>query len=242
MAAFFHSLQIAIDVATHEKTLVTIGTTPNYPNVQFGYIKKGSPIEGQESVFRVEEFREKPDLKTAKAFVSSGRYLWNTGLYVWEVNTLLGLFKQNAPDMYQDLVTLRAEYGGKEYNRVLHDWYSHVKREAFDKAISEKADKIHVVEAHYQWNDIGNWKTVYDLSEKDENGNVILSADHSHLITLDAHNCLVMPKQKTVSLLGVSDLIVVQTRDTLLICHKDHVHNVKFASREAEKQTHENTQ
>jgi len=163
--------------------------------------------------------------------IAAKKYVWNTGVYIWKAETLLRVFKNTALDIYKGLVDLRTKINDKSYEAGLEQWYDKVRRESFDRAISEKTKKLLVLVSDYNWKDVGNWKTVYNLAKKDKNGHALIKDKGSRIISIDARNCLIIPNQKVISLIGVQDLIVVQTKNELLICNKNQAHRVKDAAR-----------
>lgn len=231
--SYIAAMKRGIRIAKKEKNLVTIGTKPTYPSNAFGYIKKGKKI-GRSSSYHVDAFVEKPSEERALQFLDEGTYLWNTGLYIWDVHVLLSLYKSKAPQLYKGLVYLRTKMDEPAFSTELSSWYSSLpSMQSFEKVISEHTHDTIVVEAKYAWHDIGNWKTIYELAQKDKKGNAVIFPQDTQLININSHNCLVLAGQKLVSLVGVHDLIVVQTKKELLICHKDEAHNVKLAAKAA---------
>ncbi len=126
---------------------------------------------------------------------------------------------------------LRTKINDKSYEAGLEQWYDKVRRESFDRAISEETKKLLVLVSDYNWKDVGNWKTVYNLAKKDKNGHALIEGENSRIISINAGNCLIIPKQKVISLIGVQDLIVVQTKNELLICDINQSHKVKKAAK-----------
>lgn len=218
----------ALNAVNDNDQLVIIGTKPKYANTGFGYIKKGKETSNAK-VCHADGFIEKPELSVAKQLVSSGDWLWNTGIKVWRISTLLGAIKSAAPDMYKMMLDLRTEIGGKSYWQRLHEWYEQLQSVSFETVIATKLSQLFVLEADYYWEDIGDWQTVYRISPKDDAGNVVRQSPTEGIVRLvDTKNSLIMSTtgQKVV-LLDVDDLIVVQTKDVLLICKKEVTPRVK---------------
>lgn len=225
---YVRAMKKGIRVAREKQRLLTVGTAPTYPSPDFGYIRLGKRIGGD--LYQVKKFVEKPSQVKAQTMIKTGKYVWNTGVYVWKAESLLRIFKQTAPDIYQGLIDLRAEFFGEKYEKMLHAWYDRVRKQSFDKAISEKIKNLVVLVADYNWKDVGNWRTVYELANKDANGHTIIGKKRTRIISVDSKNCLIISGQKTVSLVGVKDLIVVQTRNELLVARQDQAHKVKKAA------------
>lgn len=214
-------------IAPHYDALITIGTKPTEPNTQFGYIKLGKK-QKEKHLYRVASFVEKPDEKTAIQYLKSKEYFWNTGLYAWHSGSLLEAIKQVAPTYYHDLIKLKIVIGSKHYQQAIKNWFKKVTHQSFDKAISEKLETMYVYVGGYTWEDVGNWQTVYKLAEKDKQKNVVLEKEEKQKIDfLNTSDSMVLSPAKHVALIGVKDLYVIQTEDALLICHKDHVADVK---------------
>lgn len=227
---FVKVMQAATETAAKSPYLVTVGITPNYPTSAFGYIKVGSEIKKLDrslSLFKVESFTEKPNLATAIAYISTGRYFWNANMYVWKASTLQAAFEKHKPDLYkltQDLPNMKPA----EFHKSLAAKYKKAESISIDYAISEKADNLVLIPGDFGWNDIGEWKVVYDLGKKDLAGNVIVGdQDNTHTLTIQAQNNLIHDNGRLIALLGVDDLIVVDTDEILLICPKTRSQDVK---------------
>lgn len=221
-AAFESVMHTAISVAAKPDYLVSIGITPTYPSTAFGYIQIGSEIEnlpGKHKVFAVKNFTEKPDAATARAFIATGRYFWNANMYVWSSENVIKAFAQYAPEILAFTQPLRSATPAA-FNDLLPTVYQHAEAISIDYAISEKADNLVLIPADLGWNDIGEWKVVHELGEKDANGNVLVS-DHTSQTTppllLDSGGNLVHSNGKLIALLGVNDMIVVDTEDIVFI-------------------------
>lgn len=223
---FVQMIRRAMRLAAKHDEPIAIGTAPKYGDTQLGYIEVGASAQAGQPLYWAESFYEKPDKKTAESFIKSGRYVWNTGVKIWHAASLLRAIKDTEPEIYQELVMLRGEHGGKNYHSKLMDWFASVKPESFENAVSEKLDKLLVYVADYEWRDIGNWSTFYDIAAKDQNGNVVLPNNASVKIA-DSRGCLVVPHQKNVVVFGVSDIVIVQSEDTLLVCDRKTAANLK---------------
>src|SRR5204863_4855143 len=222
--AFQESLALAADAAEETGELVTIGIKPTWACPGYGYIEQGTPVrlrKRSDAVHRVLRFREKPNLDLAESFLRKGNFRWNAGMFVWSVPTVLREFNRQAPELADFISQLRAP---KNFEKALRERFSKLPRISFDYAIMEKADRVLVVEASFDWDDIGSWRAVANYFEKDNQGN----AANCAITALDSsHNIIFEEEGTTIALLGVHDLIVVRTRDALLICHRHEAEKIK---------------
>ncbi len=224
--AFQETLALAADAAEETSGLVTIGIKPSWACPGFGYIEQGKPVRLRkrpdiDSIHRVLRFREKPNLDLAESFLRKGNFRWNAGMFVWSVPTVLREFNRHAPELADFISQVRAP---ENFENALRERFSKLPRISFDYAIMEKADRVLVVEASFDWDDIGSWRAVANYFEKDKYGN----AANRSITALDSSNNIVFEEDgTTVALLGVHDLIVVRTPDALLICHRHEAERIK---------------
>ena len=217
---------MAADAAEETGELVTIGIKPTWACPGYGYIEHGKPVHlrkhpDNDAVHRVMRFREKPNLDLAESFLRKGNFRWNAGMFVWSVPTVLREFNRHAPDLADFISQLRAP---RNFEKALRERFSKLPRISFDYAIMETAEQVLVVEASFDWNDIGGWRALADYFEKDKQGN----AANCAVTALDSsHNIVFQEDGRTIALLGVHDLIVVQTKDALLICHRHEAEKIK---------------
>jgi mannose-1-phosphate guanylyltransferase len=225
-AAFQETLALAVDAAEETGELVTIGIKPTWACPGFGYIEHGEPVHLQKSddknvIHRVVRFREKPNPDLAESFLRKGNFRWNAGMFVWSVPTVLREFNRRAPELADFISQLRAQ--GK-FEKALRERFSKLPRISFDYAIMEKADRVLVVEASFDWDDIGSWRAVANYFEKDEQGN----AANCAVTAVDSTNNVIFDEDgTTIALLGVHNLIVVRTGDAILICHRHQAEKMK---------------
>jgi mannose-1-phosphate guanylyltransferase len=227
---FVHVMNAALEVAADKKHLITIGITPTRPDTAFGYIKVGDQIKklaGGLSLFNVASFTEKPNEATARAFLSTGKYFWNANMYVWSVSALEEAFAEYMPEMYS-LAKGLGSMSAEQFHAALADIYSKAQSISIDYAISEKANNLVLIPGDFGWNDVGDWKVVYDLGKKDISGNVVVS-DHDEIpaIAINAKNNLIHVDGRMIGVIGVSDMIIVDTPEMLLIVPKDRSQDVK---------------
>jgi mannose-1-phosphate guanylyltransferase len=209
-----------------EGHVVTIGIQPVTPETGYGYIEMGDlhrKVSGHK-VRKVLRFVEKPDRETAEKYLAAGKYLWNSGMFVWSIPTILESFEKHLPDTYARLMRIAEALDTQYEDEIVDLEYQQMQRISVDFGIMEKLDNILVIPGDFGWNDIGSWATVSDISAKDDNGNAVKAAH----IALDTRNCLIFgADRKLVATIGVEDLIVVDTDDALLICRKDRAQDVK---------------
>ena len=221
IGGFARSFVAAAKVSMANNQITLIGIEPTFPSTAFGYIERDGAISESKGIFNVESFKEKPDYKTAKKYVASGHYLWNCGYFVGSVNTFLGEMKLSAPNLEDDFNTLAsiAKVGSAEYN----DAYLAFDNQVIDIALIEKAKSLAVVAANFDWMDIGSFKDLHDVVPQDESGNYF-SGDNIHAI--DVENVYVRNEEdgKPVAVIGLNNIVVVNTPDGILISRKDVSH------------------
>lgn len=209
-----------------EGHVVTIGIKPTGYETGYGYIELDKPfrtVDGLDVQY-ARRFAEKPDLETAKEYVQSGRYLWNSGMFVWSIPTILALFEKHLPEVYEHLLHIRDAIGTKSEHKVCLHEYEAMQRISVDYGIMEKLGEILVIPGDFGWNDVGSWTTVHDLATSDECGNTVKG---THL-GIDTKNSLIMGQEgKVIATIGVEDLIVVDTEGALLIARRDRAQDVK---------------
>ena len=227
---FVRVMTAAASVAATDHKLVTVGITPTFAHPGLGYIRIGDDLRklGQGlSLFKVDSFTEKPNLATARAFISTGRYFWNANMYVWSAADLQAAFAQYMPAMFA-LTQKLAKLNSEQFHAELAAIYSKAESISIDYAISEKADNLVLIPGDFGWNDVGDWKVVYDLSKKDLAGNVIVGdKENIKTLAINSQNNFIHADGRLIALVGVSDMIVVDTDEILMICPKDRSQDVK---------------
>lgn len=214
----------AIVTAETEDKLVTIGLKPTFPSTGFGYIKYDSEAAG--SVKPVIEFREKPDEETAKAYVESGEYAWNSGMFIWKASLILDKLKEYTPDIYQDLKVIGDAMNTASEQEVLHKIYPNIRKISIDYAVMEpsaaKGDVL-VIPGDCGWNDVGSWDMMDILHEPDESGNVCLG----DVTTIGVKDSVIFSSGRIVTALDVENIVIVETADAVMVCRKDKAQDVK---------------
>jgi len=218
------ALGAAAQVA-EEGRLVTLGIEPNRPATGYGYIERGerlARISGLD-VYRVEKFTEKPDLSTAQAFMESGRYYWNSGMFIWKVSAILREFEKLMPRLYAQLMEIDAALGTAEERAVLELVWPQVKKETIDYGIMERAEDVAVIPVDIGWSDVGDWTALSDLLPADAEGNVVVGQH----VGLDTRGCLIHGSCHLVTTIGLEDMLVVDTEDALLVCPRERAQEVR---------------
>lgn len=207
--------------------IATLGISPSYPATGFGYIRQGELIRSIEGYdcFVALGFTEKPNAVTATSFLASGEYTWNSGMFIWKAAQALDEFKRQQPKMYEQFLALSPTVDTPDYEHKLEEIWENVEKISLDYAVMEGAEKMAVIPADFGWNDVGSWSSMYDVLKLDKAGNGIKGSQPERVL-LDTKNTLVY-SDKLVVTIGVEDLIVIETEDSLLICHKDRTQDVK---------------
>lgn len=222
---FLDTLKTAINVAKEGENLVTIGITPTYPETGYGYINFGQSnfSEKFSNVYEVEKFVEKPNIEKAKEYLESGNYIWNSGMFVWKASTILENFKQLIPEIYQGLLDIKNVIGEKIFEDVLNDKFSKFKSESIDYGIMEKASNIYTIPGTFGWDDVGSWLALERISKTNEYGNAVTG----NVITIESRNSIISGTDKLIATVGIEDMIIVDTKDAILICSKECSQDVK---------------
>ena len=219
---FLKTLRNACEVAEMNSNLVTIGITPDYPETGYGYICYDENVSvGQ--AYKVAQFVEKPDLETAKSYLESGQYLWNSGMFIWKLSSILDKMEHLMPEMYQGLVTIKDAIGSEQEHSVLAGEFAKMRSISIDYGILEHADDIYTVPGSFGWDDVGSWLAMERINPTNEYGNVL----SGNLITINTKNCIVQGGEKLIAMVGLEDLIVVDTQDAILICQKGNAEDIK---------------
>ena len=227
---FYLLLRVAVDVAEKEY-LVTLGITPTYPATVYGYIQRGEPLPEKFAypAYRVLKFEEKPNEPQAREMLASDDHSWNSGMFVWRVDTILDEFARQMPDLSAVLTQIETAWGTDQQDSILTGLWSGLRNETVDYGIMEHADRVAVLPAGgLEWSDIGNWNSLFDVLLPDEHGNIVFGGHHQ---AYDTTNSLVYGNSdgRLVVTIGVDNLVIVDTSKALLICRKDQSSKVKQA-------------
>jgi mannose-1-phosphate guanylyltransferase len=225
---FQKMLTSAFDLAK-TGVLVTLGIQPSFPATGYGYIENGEVIgvfHGQKA-FHVNAYIEKPSETRATEFLRDGRYSWNSGMFIWKVDVILNEFKKHMPDLYGTISKLDKYLGIDHSNPAFVEQWSLIKPETIDYGIMEKSDRAAVLPAEdLGWDDVGSWDSLFDVLTPDKQGNIVLNAKH---ISMETHDSLVYSStdSKLIVTLGMTNMIVIDTPDAILICPRGESQKVK---------------
>ncbi len=226
VTSFQNVLKLGIDKAQEQGALVTIGIEPTYPATGYGYIqydREQHTSEADSGAWFVKTFAEKPNEATAERFIDSEDFLWNSGMFIWRVDSILAAIEKHIPDVWDAFSSTVSAMGTENEVRAVMRAYQSCPSISIDYGVMERAEKVYVVPGNFDWNDVGDWKAVYDLSEKGRHGNAI----SGNAVVHDSGRCLVQAGEKLIALVGVHDLVVVDTDDAVLVCHRDASQQVK---------------
>jgi mannose-1-phosphate guanylyltransferase len=224
---FINVIETAAKVAAQENGLVTIGIKPSSIQTGFGYIEKGNSFKyiADAEIFHVKSIREKPDYQQATQFVQSGNFYWNGGMFIWKASVILKEFARWLPDLYAGLMKINESLGTPRESVILPRVYKKLASISIDYGVMEKADNVFMIQGNFGWSDVGSWDALWEISPKDINGNTVLGS--SQAILEDSEGSLIYNPRKLTALVGAKDLIIVETKDALLICKKGRSQDVK---------------
>ena len=226
-AKFREAIREAVEIASSRGGgVVTFGIPARSPHTGYGYIRRAGALEqrGRLRAWSVAAFEEKPDPATAERYVAEGEHYWNSGIFVWSARTLLDALSEHLPETRRAIDRIVAAWDGPDRAKVLAGAYEEVAKISIDYAVLEKARDVVALEADFEWSDVGSWAAIPGLYAKDDQGNTVQEAPFA---SVDAKNCLVYGDGRLVAVLGLEDVIVVQTRDATLVCHRDRAEEVK---------------
>ena len=218
----FHAAVLAAEQESVDNKLVTFGIVPTKPETGYGYIKKGEQVKN--SVFKVNSFVEKPDLETAKNYLEQKCYLWNSGMFMFKASVYLDELKKFRPDILAACKeSLSSASTDLDFIRLNSDVFAECPDESIDYAVMEKTQDCVVIPLDADWSDIGSWTSLWEISEKDEHENV----SHGDVINYNSRNNYIYSEGSLISTVGVNNLIIVQTKDALLVAQQDNVQDIK---------------
>lgn len=225
----------ALNATANNDWLLTLGITPSRPDTGYGYIQfcDDEPYAKDKRLRKVKTFTEKPDLELAKTFLESGDFLWNSGIFIWSVKSILAAFDQHLPEVGSLFTEGYGKYGTDQEQEFINQTFSVCKNISIDYGVMEKANNVYVLASDFGWSDLGTWGSLFDIREKDKDNNAIVG---KNVISFGSKNCIVnMPSDKLVVLQGLDNYIVVEDEGALLVCRKedeqhirDIVHTVKI--------------
>jgi mannose-1-phosphate guanylyltransferase len=221
----FRAVLIAAEKVARTGKIVTLGIKPEFPSTGYGYIEQGESLgqfDGFEA-FSAIQFSEKPDSATAKTFFDSGRYSWNSGMFIWRVDRVLAEFQRQRPKIYRQLMTISDALGTPDQASVLDEVWPQIEKVSIDYAIMEGAQDVAVIPVEIGWSDVGSWASLLEIIPGNDRGNVVIG-DH---LGIDTNRTLVRSAGRLVVTIGLEDTIIVDTGDALLVCRKDRAQDVK---------------
>lgn len=222
--AFVRTAQDALDFVAKHKALLTLGIKPTRPDTGYGYIQYDTDQE-IDRVYKVKTFTEKPSLELARTFLKSGDFLWNSGIFVWNVQTIYNAIEKHMPEMHEVFAQAKDVYNTKAEHDMINTLYPQCTNISIDYGIMEKAKNVYVIPSYFGWSDLGTWESAYENSEKDYLGNAVYG---DNVMVIDATECMIKaPNEKLVVLQGLENFIVVDTPDVLLICERNREQQIK---------------
>lgn len=214
----------ALDFVNHINAFITLGMKPTYPNTGYGYIQY-EQLEVAPSVNKVKTFTEKPNLELARTFLASGDFLWNAGIFIWQVKNIIGAFEKYLPEIYEVFDAEREHFNQPTEHQAIERIYPQCTNISIDFGIMEKAENVYVIPSSFGWSDLGTWNSAYENYEKDQLNNAVAG---DNVLLIDSNDCMVhAPDNKLMLLQGLQDFIVVDTDDVLLICKKEKEQEIK---------------
>ena len=212
---FLTAIRNGLQFVANNDKLLTLGIRPNRPETGYGYIQIDEQMG--ENLYKVKTFTEKPELELAKVFVACGEFYWNSGLFIWNVNAIINALEKYLPDVMSKLTS--NTYGTPQEMDFINEHFSACNNVSIDFGVMEKADNVYVSLGDFGWSDLGTWGSLYDLSEKDTDGNVTLKC-HTQLYD-SKNNIVVLPSGKLAVVAGMDGYLIAESDNVLLICPKD---------------------
>ena len=218
----------ALEFTRAGERIVTVGICPTRPETGYGYIKTGDPVESE--ICTVSSFREKPSHEVAEEYLADGGYLWNAGIFVWNIKTITEALRRHAPGLASVMDEMSMSFYTPAEKAVVEKLFPTCEKISIDYAVMEKADNIYTLPAEFGWSDLGTWGSLWTLKERDENGNAVVGDD---VRLFDCKNCIIhTPDLKKVVIQGLEDCIVSKHGDRLLISRKDHEQQITDYSKD----------
>lgn len=212
---FLDVIRKACEHAAGQERLITLGIKPTRPETGYGYIQFHTE---KSFIKKVKTFTEKPELTLAKKFLESGDFVWNAGIFIWGVKTIIGEFHAHLPEIAEVFDEIQNKLDSSEEKEAISNAYPQCKSISIDYGIMEKADSVYVCLGNFTWSDLGSWNSIHEISEKDENNNVI----NAHTLTYDTRNCIIRgSKDKLIVVQGLSGYLVGEFGNVFIVCEKD---------------------
>jgi mannose-1-phosphate guanylyltransferase len=232
----FHLVMHVAVQAARRGYLVTLGIKPTFPSTAYGYIQQGCALGEKVDypIYRVLKFTEKPDGRRARKMITSGDHSWNSGMFIWRADRVRSEISRLMPELATVLNKIDAAWGTSKQEQVLNSQWLKLKTTTIDYGVMEHAENVAVLPASgLEWSDVGSWDSLFDVIPPDDNGNVVVNSDH---LPMETHDTLVYSsKKKLVVTIGLDDLIIIDSGDALLICHRDQTQQVRQAIEQLKK-------
>ncbi|MBD5384676.1 MAG: NTP transferase domain-containing protein, partial [Ruminococcaceae bacterium] len=223
-AMFLDTITQAAQVAEEDDCLVTVGIVPTYPETGYGYIKfRPTEEKSARFVYTVDKFVEKPSLDGAKEFINSGKYLWNSGMFVWKASVIVEKFKTILPELYVFFEEIKKGIGAGNLKSVIGQCYERTESISIDFGILEHTDKIFTIPGNFGWDDVGSWLAVERINRTNDHGNI----EMGDIIAVDTTNSIIFGNKRLIASVGISDTIIVDTDDAILVCSKNSTQDIK---------------
>lgn len=225
--AFVNDINTALKAASKNDCLLTLGIKPSRPDTGYGYIQflEDSISNTVPEVKKVKTFTEKPNLEIAKSFLDSGDFLWNSGIFIWSLKSIMSAFKQHLNDVDSLFAEGAGLYNTAEEKDFIHKTYAACKNISIDYGIMEKSENVYVLAVDFGWSDLGTWGSLYSIRDKDKDANSVIG---ENVMLYDTRNCIVnVPKDKLVVLQGLNDYIIAEDNNTLLVCRKEDEQQIR---------------
>jgi mannose-1-phosphate guanylyltransferase len=222
--AGFRQALLAAEALARQGYLVTLGITPDKPETGYGYIERGGELGefNGHTGYEVKRFMEKPDLETAERFVASGAYYWNSGIFIWQLSSLMDAFREHVPELHEKLTQMQAALAAGE---PIDPIWQTIDPISIDVGIMERAAKVAMIPVDIGWNDVGSWAATYEVGRHDPDGNMVLG---DNTLVFDTKNSLIESSNgRLVAVIGLEDVVVIDTEDALLVCARDKSQDVK---------------
>ncbi len=235
--AFCSCLEKAAEAASLTGSLITIGISPERPETGYGYIQFDALEKTEmEGLYRVSNFHEKPDAGRAEEFLRQGNFLWNSGMFVWKASTILNEIKEHLPDAFANIIKVQPLWDRTEVQEEIATAYKKTESISIDYGVLEKSKNVFTIKGDFGWNDIGSWSAIHDILKKNRDSNAL----RGDVVSVDSNNVLVYSPGKLTAVVGLKDIVVVETDDALLVCAKDKAQDVKKVVDLLEKAGREN--
>jgi len=231
---YFQDLLVQAKIAARKGLLVTLGIEPTFPATGYGYIEAGEKIN-ELNGYKVRQFKEKPDLETAKEYINAGSYYWNSGMFIWSVDSILGELSKQMPGLHKKLKQIQTRIQDNRQIGEIVDIWETIQPQTIDYGIMEGASDVVVLPAQgLDWKDVGSWDSLFTILEADRNGNIQFAR---HVVNVGSTDILIQSTdgEKLIAVVGVKDLVVIDHKNTLLVCKRGETQKIRQVINEIKK-------